>query len=193
MAYENPYQQQFLQEEIENMGAMQPQYNFPESQQLPQEIIALELNFTRSLKFLEHKLKGETEEWEGKRRTWKKTQEAWMNAKGVSKIISIIQGHVDVNTFLTYLMPEEIDEIMMELSNEVTTVLANKGKEFDIDNAYLGIVQSIIINTIYFALKRASGALTLKQIHGSTHRIENIGQMQANQEKEKRSILGRIF
>lgn len=163
--------------------------------QMPSEILELELNYGKTLDALERKLRGEVSEVdkETNSRKWVKRHNPWMNNSGISRIICIIRGHVDVNTFLTFLDNSEINQITWEISDEVTTILANKTNDFEIDPTYLGIIQSIIINNIFFALKRAQGALTLKQIHSTTTRVENPMALQQAQARERKGFLGRFF
>ena len=161
--------------------------------QVPSEILKIELDFDTSLKALERKLKGHTKQIEGKQEIWKKTGTAWMNDDGIHRIIAIIRSHMDTNTIMSNLTDTEINIIMLELSNEMTTVLSNKCSDFDIEATYLGSIFLIVINTIYFALKRAQGAMTLKQIHSMTSRIENPAVADKLRDKEKGGFLRRFL
>lgn len=187
---------QMMQEYMDMQGQEQQQQPMPMlAPQMPSEILELELNYGKTLDVLERKLRGEVEEMdkETNSRKWIRRHEPWMNNSGISKIIGIIRGHIDVNTFLTFLDNSEINQITWEISDEVTTILANKTNDFEIDPTYLGIIQSIIINNIFFALKRAQGALTLKQIHSTTTRVENPMQLQQARARERKGFLGRFF
>ena len=192
-----PTDPQMMQEymDMQQQEQMQQQPMPMLAPQMPSEILELELNYGKTLDELEKKLKGEVNELdkETNARVWVRRHEPWMNNKGISKIIGIIRGHIDVNTFLTFLVDSEINQISWEISDEVTTILANKTNDFDIDPTYLGIIQSIIINNIFFALKRAQGALTLKQIHSTTTRIENPMQLEQARARERKGFLGRFF
>lgn len=176
------YNDQRIKSNIENAAYLN---NMP-SDEFPSEILKLELDFEKSLEDLKHKLSGEYYIFDEKTQTkrWIQTEKAWMNAEGISKIVGIIRGHVDVNTFLSFLETEDINIITLNIADELATILANKNKQFEVDPVYLGTIHSIIVNNIFFALKRAWGAKTLLTIHSSTHRVES-SNIQNDQQKQK--------
>jgi len=161
---------------------------------VPSEILALELkDFENTLIDLEHKLKGEVKKIENKQEVWDAVEKPWMNGHGVSTVIGMIRSLVDTNTFLTILTDSDINQIMMEVSNEITTILSNKCNDFKIDLTKLGWIQLMVENIIFMALKRAQGGTTLRQIHSMTSRIENPLQIEAMRQREKKSFFGKFF
>ena len=121
--------EQAMQELMSEMNQQQEQQQqMPMvAQQIPSEILELELNYEKSLDGLERKLRGQVLELDraSKQRVWVNKHKPWMNVSGISRIISIIRGHIDINTFLTQLADSEINVITWEVADEVTMILSN--------------------------------------------------------------------
>lgn len=163
--------------------------------QVPSEILELALNYQKILDSLERQLRGEVEELdkETNTRVWTKKHKPLMNHQGISMVVSILKGHISVNTFLTQLTDSEIHEICLAMDDAITTLLANKVKNYEMECVHLDNIFYMITDNIFFALKRAQGALTLRKIHDTTSRIENPMALQQAQARERKGFLGRFF
>ena len=123
---------------------------------------------------LEHDLKGEIPKWDKETETWtwKQVGKKLMNDNGVKMIITLVFSHIGKNTILSTLKTNEIASVMKLLHKHLTLHLSDKWKEYEIDKSDLTLINDIVTNTIWFALKRAENGAEKKFLSSTEKRVE---------------------
>lgn len=158
------YQQQ------QNQQGGSPLIGSYQSTGLNPNTVALELSNTDIIDDFIHALKGERFNENSER--WESIGGELVNAKGRSKLLTVMLSVTNRNIILSNLEDEDIDAMSNEIGQSLITWLENNYEEWGIDESGIETVYSLLITNIYAALRRAREGETRDQIAQSLHRIE---------------------
>lgn len=112
------------------------------------------------------------------------------NDKGIGKIIWLANSYINKNVQLSYFIPEEIAMLMISFRKDLSDLLVNERKGFDIDKTDLSIIHSSVSNTVWAALNRARLGGEKSFLQNSEQRITR--RAEGGSEKDEKGIWGKI-
>jgi hypothetical protein len=106
------------------------------------------------------------------------------NDQGIGKIIWQVNSYINKNTQLSYYIPDEISRLMISFRKDLTDLLKNEWKDFEIDVRDLSIIHASVSNTVWSALNRARFGGEKEFLQHSEQRIVRRSDMIGGQQKE---------
>lgn len=121
---------------------------------------------------------------------WSYLGKRLMNEDGVRQIVTTIYSHANKFVFLSKLTQDDIMDLMLHLDDAVITYLELNFLKYEIDEADLDLIRSIIITICYAGMTRGLDGWTMEQTGTSMTSREFI---MPNQQHEKKGFLGGWF
>lgn len=99
-----------------------------------------------------HKLAGE--DYDPELKKWVQIHDPLMNKNGISKVITIVSGVVNMNTILSRLDKKQVSLLIVSVGDEITELLVLKSDEFAIDPANWYTIKHAVCRLCLMALSR---------------------------------------
>lgn len=131
---------------------------------MPEEILRLILDPSKTIENLRHQLRGEVLVWkqidDGKGRmvpitVWEKHGMRQMNDRGIEYVVSKLESYISRNVVFTQLEEREILRITNTIDKNIGAVFAAKYQDFEIDKAHLTDIKDDIVHQCFFAMKQS--------------------------------------
>lgn len=141
---------------------------------------------------LEHQLRGEVYAPDNKKSVegWFVRETPLLNNKGINKIMLILRGVVNTNCILSNLDAKEVSNIIIDIGEELSFLLAMEYEEYDIRKANLTTIVNLCCRMYYFALKRGFNEGERRFLRMSVR--ENVS-VTPNAQEPKRGLFGKVF
>lgn len=131
---------------------------------MPEEILRLILDPSKTTEAIRHQLRGEVLVWkeftndDGKKvvlAVWEKQGMRQMNDRGIEYVISKLESYVSRNVIFTQLTEDDILMITKTIDKNIAKVFAAKYQDFEIDKAHMTDIKDDIVHQCFFAMKQS--------------------------------------
>jgi hypothetical protein len=127
---------------------------------------------------------------------WIKICEPWMNDWGIGKVSNMMNFYINKNAQLSYLEPDQIENIELAFCGELSEFFRFHFKECGMQKEAVGIIGHMIADTMFFALNRARYGKESQFIENTEQRVITTvegGQQQNQSPFAKIPVVGRVF
>lgn len=159
-----------------------------QNQQVNQAALVEQINPNKILREIKLTLEGKEENELGE---IKQIGTPLMNDKGIGNVILLCKSIVNQNTIMSSLKDSEIGKLIIQLGDDITDDLTLNWKDYEIrDKIKLDIIEDIILNMSFMALKRALNGGEKRFLGRVT--VENISSQPRMPMQKKDSFLSRF-
>lgn len=140
---------------------------------MPEEILRLILDPSKTIENLRHQLRGEVLVWkqidDGKGKVipitvWEKHGMRQMNDRGIEYVVSKLESYISRNVVFTQLDEKEILRITKTIDKNITAVFAAKYQDFEMDKAHLTDIKDDIVHQCFFAMKQSQNKALMEAL-----------------------------